>query len=86
MNRRLIYAILVVIILILLFNYVSAPQGVIATVNLVAALCFGILLLYKYSRFRAIDSAITAANEKYGVCLDDLKVDEDDIADEVRDW
>jgi len=68
MNRRLLYAILIVVILILLFNHyilghtAASPNTLkmLSVLNVVAALGFATVLFYKWQKFSNFDKKIQA--------------------------
>jgi hypothetical protein len=86
MNRRLIYSILIIIILVLLINYTNGVSGIVSKLNLVVILCFTSLLIYQYIKFRRIDKVLHDASMQHGVPLYYLATPIDDIQFEERDW
>lgn len=71
MNRRLIYAILIISILVLLVNYcngiglVNLNQNVLNTINLIAFVGFALFLVYKHIKFTQIDRKIEEYNPTF---------------------
>jgi cytochrome bd-type quinol oxidase subunit 2 len=68
MQRRLIYAILIIVIIILLANLTidrGANASILSTLNGVAVFGFTLLLLYKMWKFREFDQKVQAVQEQH---------------------
>lgn len=86
MQRRLIYAILIIVIIILLANLTAGrtvSNDILPTLNSVALCGFTLLLLYKIWKFREFDQKIQAIPEQHrdgyvmaAMDTDDLEVPE----------
>jgi ABC-type molybdate transport system substrate-binding protein len=78
MQRRFIYALLITIIILCIFNAVrGGPNS--ATINIIAAASFAAVLLYKYLKFREHDARIHAVPERDRASVEMVTADDDDL-------
>jgi len=82
MQRRLIYAILIIVIIILIANLSvdrSANEHALSVLNTVAVLGFTVLLLYKMWKFREFDQKVESVEEQHREGYVLASMDEDDL-------
>jgi hypothetical protein len=91
MNRRLLYAILIVVILILIINYAALTHSVIglqtlSSINLFMILMFTALLFYKWKKFSDFDRQLQAVEPELQEAVYGASLDEDDLEPADEKW
>jgi len=82
MQRRVIYAILIIVIIILIANLSvdrNANEHALSVLNKVAVLGFTVLLLYKMWKFREFDQKVASVEERHREGFVLAAMDDDDL-------